>query len=467
MNLVWFRRDLRITDNSALNAAMRTGAPTVALFIATPKQWQQHDLAPIQSDFIVRRLVELNKDLADLNVPLLYLQCDDYVKAAEAVAELAQHIGASALYANQDYEVNEKRRDREVETRLDRLGIESHWLDDKCILPPGSVRNQQGEYFKVFTPFKRSWLKQMMPPVIIAPEPQSLVPSKASWPYFDPQHFVWDHPRQCSKDWFADDRQINAQLQRFCQHRVENYDSERDFPARDGTSGLSAYLAIGALSSRQCLAALFEYRQKNWNEGTQVWLSEIVWREFYQHLMYFEPKLAKGEGFVPWESNIEWYYDDASLRLWQQGATGYPIVDAAMRQLNQTGWMHNRLRMIVASFLTKDLHLDWRCGERYFMSRLIDGDFASNNGGWQWCASTGCDGQPYFRIFNPISQGERFDPDGAFVRHWVPELTKVPNRYIHKPWLWADFEQLDYPSPMVEHKREREITLAAFKLAKG
>jgi deoxyribodipyrimidine photo-lyase len=200
--------------------------------------------------------------------------------------------------------------------------------------------------------------------------------------------------------------------------------------------------------------------------GREVWQSELIWREFYQHLIYFEPKLSKGHSFTMWGDNLVWRNNPAEIEAWKRGRTGYPIIDAAMAQLNNTGWMHNRLRMVVASFLVKDLHVDWRIGEEYFMSNLIDGDYAANNGGWQWCASTGCDGQPYFRIFNPITQGEKFDSDGSFIRRWIPELETVPEQYIHKPWCWPKAKSLSYPSPIVDHKTEREITLALYKNAK-
>jgi deoxyribodipyrimidine photo-lyase len=249
---------------------------------------------------------------------------------------------------------------------------------------------------------------------------------------------------------------------------MPEYHERRDYPAMDMTSRLSPYLTLGIISVRQCLARLHQSQPSHNNAGADTWLSELIWREFYQHLIYFWPEICKGNNFHEWANNLVWNQNGEDwLRKWQSGETGYPIVDAAMRQLNQTGWMHNRLRMIVASFLTKDLHIDWRHGEQYFMRQLIDGDFAANNGGWQWSASTGCDGQPYFRIFNPITQGERFDPHGQFIRQYIPELSAVPDKYIHSPWLWGGVKSLSYPAPIVDHKREREITLGVYKEAKG
>lgn len=242
------------------------------------------------------------------------------------------------------------------------------------------------------------------------------------------------------------------------------YDQARDFPAVAGTSGLSPYLAIGALSSRMCLAGVISAEQ---SRGGTTWKNELLWRDFYHHLMFFIPDLSRQACFHAWGDRLVWDDNPELLAAWQAGETGYPIVDAAMRQLNQTGWMHNRLRMIVASFLTKDLHIDWRHGQAYFMRHLVDGDFPANNGGWQWSASTGCDAQPYFRIFNPVSQGKKFDPGGRFVRAWIPELEAVPDRYVHCPWTWKGSTQSSaYPPPIVDHAKARLVALQRYSQKK-
>ncbi len=260
-------------------------------------------------------------------------------------------------------------------------------------------------------------------------------------------------------------------LRRFCREDVQDYQQQRDFPAVAGTSCLSPYLALGILSPRQCvnrLRAECPEVLENADGGAFIWLNELIWREFYRHLLVAYPRLCQHHPFIGWTDAVIWNHSEQQLIAWQQGRTGYPIVDAAMRQLNETGWMHNRLRMISASFLVKDLLIDWRQGERYFMSQLLDGDLAANNGGWQWAASTGTDAAPYFRIFNPTTQGERFDQDGVFIRRWLPELAAVPDSDIHQPWRWAERQQqsLDYPPPLVEHKQARLATLAAFEAAK-
>ncbi|MFH4733015.1 deoxyribodipyrimidine photo-lyase [Vibrio diabolicus] len=470
MILVWFRRDLRTLDHTALKAALDSGQPVVACFIATPEQWREHHMAPMQADLIARRLEYLNDELESLNVPFLYKEVPSFSDCTEVISEWAKTLEATSVMANIQYEVNERELDAQVSEALASHDIDFELFHDKCVHPPTTVLNKQGEYFKVFTPFKRAWLTQFQMPTVTKPQEQAPLSSKILEqlePIRFSSDFTFSYPRESSENWFTSTNDVLKQLREFARERSDAYKEDRDFPAIDGTSQLSPYLAIGVLSPRQCIARLYaENQQNDLTEGKATWLSEIIWREFYQHLLVFEPKLVKGKGFIDWEDKIQWSYDEQAFERWKAGATGYPIVDAAMRQLNQTGWMHNRLRMVVASFLTKDLHIDWRWGEAYFMSKLVDGDFAANNGGWQWSASTGCDGQPYFRIFNPISQGEKFDSDGQFVRHWVPEIKSVPNKYIHKPWTWEGFSLLEYHKPMVDHKTEREITLRLFKSAK-
>lgn len=468
MKLVWLRRDLRSVDNGALNQAITSGEPVCTLFIATPEQWHSHDMAPVQADLIYRRLFALQQELQALNIPLMYQEVADFNQAAHKVAEIAQQLGAGQVLANRDHELNEQQRDALSAELLQQRGIDWQLLDDKCVLAPGTVLNKQGEYFKVFTPFKRAWLTQFTPPRIQATSKAALwTPdnSVAEQVWSESQPFSF--PRCDSSEWPVEFDALRQRLRSFCQEQMDDYKKWRDFPARASTSTLSPYLAIGALSARQCIARIYaESEMGELSEGAQTWLSELIWREFYQHLLVFEPRLSKSQDFLDWGARLEWWHDDDKFRRWCEGKTGYPIVDAAMRQLNQTGWMHNRLRMVVASFLTKDLHIDWRLGERYFMQHLIDGDYAANNGGWQWCASTGCDGQPYFRIFNPITQSERFDPDGRFIRQWVEELAQVPVEYIHAPWRWSGVNSLLYPQPVVDHKAEREVTLRLYKEAK-
>ncbi|WP_456295177.1 deoxyribodipyrimidine photo-lyase [Vibrio sp. AK197] len=468
MNLVWLRRDLRVEDNRALYEALQTHQPVTALYIATPEQWQQHHMAPIQADLIVRRLGALRDDLDALNIPLLYQEVADFNQAAQVVSEFAEKLKAHTVWVNREYELNEQRRDALCEQLLERRSIDFKSFHDKCALYPGQVVNQQQKYFKVFTPFKKAYLKQFYSQSlnVLKPSagPDHTLPDTLHSARFTLES-TFSYSRQSSEQWPVKTDEVIHRLRRFCAEDADDYHQQRDLPAYPGTSCLSPYLAIGALSVRQCFARL-AYGLPSLTEGREVWQSELIWREFYQHLLWFEPKLSRGEPFLDWGRRLTWHHNDSDFEAWKQGNTGYPIVDAAMRQLNSTGWMHNRLRMIVASFLIKDLHINWRHGEDYFMQHLIDGEYAANNGGWQWCASTGCDGQPYFRIFNPVTQGERFDPDGEFVRHWIPELSEIPDKFVHQPWKWDRVNLLSYPAPIVDHKSEREITLELYKQAK-
>lgn len=465
MKLMLFNRDLRTIDNTALIAAIDGVTPVVACFIIAPQQWAEHDLAPIQADLIFRRLRELENELSALNIPLLVASADNFDGANQWLVELCTKHDIGDIYLNRDYEFNERQRVEQLELLAATNGISVNAFHDKCMLLPGSVLNKQGGYFKVFTPFRKAWQNQFSRAEVVKPPVSA--PCTADFQGLSSLEECFTYPRQDSRQYHVSTDSILTRLRQFSDESVRNYHNERDIPAIDGTSQLSPYLAIGALSVRQCIARLYyDAEGEPLSEGAQVWLSELIWREFYQHLTHFEPKLSKHKGYLEWEKGLRWPGEDVWFDRWCEGKTGYPIVDAAMQQLNQTGWMHNRLRMIVASFLTKDLNIDWRRGERYFMSKLVDGDFAANNGGWQWCASTGCDGQPYFRIFNPITQGERFDSQGEFVRTWLPELRDVPNKFIHKPWTWPHFGDVAYPAPIVDHKTQREITLALYKEAK-
>ncbi|UYM56838.1 deoxyribodipyrimidine photo-lyase [Leclercia adecarboxylata] len=465
-HLVWFRADLRIHDNLALAAACRDKhARVLALFIATPQQWREHAMAPRQAAFLHAHLNDLQQQLADRNIPLLYAQVADFAAQGEKVAQLCAEHEVTHLFYNYQYELNEQQRDRQLERALQEVICQG--FDDSVILPPGSVMTGSHEMYKVFTPFKNAWLRRLkegLPECAAAPavrEGEKVTPAALDF----------DYPQQpFDTDLFpASEREAIARLRQFCQQGAGEYEAQRDFPAIEGTSRLSACLALGVLSPRQCLHRLLAEQPEALEGGPgAVWLNELIWREFYRHLMTYHPDLCKYRPFIRWTDNIEWQSDDVQLKAWQEGQTGYPIVDAAMRQLNETGWMHNRLRMITASFLVKDLLIDWRAGERYFISQLIDGDLAANNGGWQWAASTGTDAAPYFRIFNPTTQGQKFDSDGVFIRRWLPELATVPDKAIHDPWIWADKQgvTLAYPRPVVDHKQARVATLAAYEAAR-
>ncbi|PSW20179.1 deoxyribodipyrimidine photo-lyase [Photobacterium sanctipauli] len=480
IGLVWFRHDLRVVDNTALIKASEKCNRLVALYTPTPMQWHEHNVSPMQANLIERRLIVLKEQLKQLNIPLIMVEVPDFNSLPQVILELVGELNIKHVFCNKQYEWNENKRDSQVAQLLANNMVRFTSFDDSCVIPPLKVLTKKGEAFKVFTPFKREWLnlfrhqsQQSARPYPV-PEPLDAPPLEVeqldNQKYQHSGRIKLTYPFAETMLWPVDEEAIRQRLVTFCIEKAADYHQNRDIPSIDGTSCLSPYLALGMLSPRQCIAALMaEYPEclEYPDEGAFTWLNEIIWREFYRHLMVAFPKLSRNQPFQPWTSKVPWAHSEDHLRAWQQGRTGFPIVDAAMRQLLATGWMHNRLRMITASFFTKDLLLHWHIGEQWFMSHLIDGDLASNNGGWQWAASTGTDAQPYFRVFNPTTQGERFDPKGEFIRTWVHELKDVPDKYIHQPHNWPQAETLDYPKPIVDHKAARLMAIDVFKKAKG
>lgn len=462
--LVWLRNDLRCFDNAAIFAAQQTGLPVVAIYIATPLTWQQHSMAPIKQDLQRRRVLQMHTELAEYGIPLLAIEGSHYSQCALILKELCLQ-GAVSLFAQREYELREQQRDATVERCLTEIGVDCHFIDNQCRFAPGTVLSKTGDVYKVFTPFKKTWLgkfRELGVQCYAKPQVQQRVqvPLPAALQPMQPGD-------QSSAAYPVVEAEILQLLRTFCRERVQDYQTARDFPARPGTSGLSAYLVIGVISAQQAMARLqLEAGDALWQEqsGAAVWLSELIWREFYKHILVAYPELIKHQPFQKDTAAIQWGNNTTWFQRWCEGQTGYPIVDAAMRQLNQTGWMHNRLRMIVASFLVKDLQIDWRWGEAYFMSKLIDGDFAANNGGWQWAASTGTDAAPYFRIFNPVTQSERFDPNGEFIRKMLPELATISTKHIH--WPHPLPMSVSYAKPVVDHAKARLRTLDMFNAVK-
>lgn len=462
--LVWLRNDLRCFDNAALFAAQQTGLPVVAVYIATPQTWLQHQMAAMKQDLLRRRIVQMQRELAEYAIPLLAIEGSDYQSCASQLAAVCQ-LGGVSLFAQREYELREQQRDERVVSCLAGMGIDCHFIDNQCRFAPGTVLSKTGDTYKIFTPFKKTWLgkfRELGVQCYAKPMQQQSIAIRLPSPL--KTMYSGD---DSSAAYPVAEAEILQMLRHFCRERVQDYQVARDFPARPGTSGLSAYLAIGVISAQQAMARLqLEAGDSLWHEqsGAAVWLSELIWREFYKHILVTYPDLIKHQPFQKDTLAIRWGNNQSWFQRWCDGQTGYPIVDAAMRQLNQTGWMHNRLRMIVASFLVKDLQIDWRWGEAYFMSKLIDGDFAANNGGWQWAASTGTDAAPYFRIFNPVTQSERFDPKGEFIRQMVPELAAISTKHIH--WPHPLPMSVQYAKPVVDHAKARIRTLEMFNAVK-
>ncbi|WP_404415437.1 deoxyribodipyrimidine photo-lyase [Marinospirillum sp.] len=480
--LVWYRADLRSHDNPALveacRAASTQGKAVIAVFLVTPQQWLEHGLGSNQAHFLLRNLESLSQQLNALNIPLKFLETPDFQGVPQKLTDFCAQHQISDVYCNQQYEWNERQRDRAVAQKLSESGAQLHTFTDQVIFSPGQLLTGKGDYYTVFTPFYRNWISQLS-----SAQLQPLPPPAKQFPgpiKPDPLPELPDFPtpeQPLQKLWAAGENTALQALNEFCEEGLRDYASLRDQPALKGTSGLSAWLALGVLSPRQCLTAAWqasEGRIMDKNTGAGVWVSELVWREFYRHLLVGFPRISHGKAFKPETEKLAWRSLEQpevqqQFQAWQEGQTGFPLVDAAMRQLNQTGWMHNRLRMLTAMFLSKHLLIDWRLGEAYFAEKLVDWDLAANNGGWQWAASTGTDAVPYFRLFNPYSQSQRFDPEGEFIRRWVPELKHLNSKQIHQPPVDKTdlFAESSYPQPIIDLKAARERVMQAFQAIKN
>lgn len=470
MNLIWFRQDLRVRDNTALMEANRHGN-TCAVVILSPEQWKLHDDAVIKIDFYLRQLKSLESELKQFNIPLVVEIVPQWDDVPARLLTFAKKYQITAIHANIEIGVNELNRDAQVQTLLESHQVTVEYYHDRTIFPLGSIRNKTHQPYQVFGAYKRACyeiLNISVPQPLAVPkvQPHELIQRFHTSKIPSIHDFYPD--AQIKYQWPVGESFALQMLEKFVDENLEPYKQQRDFPNIDATSQLSPYLNLGIVSIRQCMAAIFSRSNGNfhlYSDGQQTWLDELLWREFYQHILFDFPRLSKYQPFNLNTSNVSWRDAPDELNAWKFGQTGIPIVDAGIRQMLQTGWMHNRVRMIVAMFLSKNLLIDWRKGEQWFMQHLIDGDLAANNGGWQWCASTGTDAVPYFRIFNPISQSQKFDSQGNYIRKWVPELAHLDAKIIHEPYAKNPNLKLNYPKPIVDLKMSRQRALAAFKSA--
>jgi deoxyribodipyrimidine photo-lyase len=458
--LFWHRRDLRISDNIGLDQARKNSPKIIGFFCLDPEILNSDTIAPARVKYLIGCLQELETNYQKLGSKLLITKG----KPTLQIPKLATTLQAKAVYWNQDIEPYARQRDQQVKEALIEQGIETQSFWDQLLHFPGEILPKTSNFYTVYTPFWNNWHKQPKAKPVPTLETCELLTEltenllkKAEiipLPTSEKLGFSWDNPLLLQPGETA----AKNQLESFCDQGIFNYQQERNFPGIEGTSQLSAALKFGAIGIRtiweKSLKAMEFSRSEETLNSIITWQKELAWREFYQHALYFLPELAEKpyrENFenFPWENNEE-YFD-----AWCQGKTGYPIVDAAMRQLNETGWMHNRCRMIVASFLTKDLLIDWRWGEKYFMQKLYDGDLAANNGGWQWSASCGLDPKP-LRIFNPATQSQNFDPEGEYIRLWIPELSSGETEYLVTGKIPPlECHNLGYPLPIVEHRKQQ------------
>jgi deoxyribodipyrimidine photo-lyase len=471
--LMWFRRDLRVDDNAALWRALRTCREVVCVFVFDQAILDSLPRADRRVEFIRESLVELGAELRALGGGLIVR----HAVAEDEIPELAHALDVQAVFANRDDEPAAIARDAKVFGALANAGITFHTAKDQVVFERDEVLTKVGQPYTVFTPYKRAWLAKL-DDFYLKPYPsrgyaESLIapPVRYDAPVPSLQDIGFEATNLRALE-IPTGAQGGAALFEDFFDRIDRYDAARNFPAVRGPSYLSVHLRFGTVSIRQ-LASVAHQLSLQGNAGAATWLSELIWRDFYFQILAHNPHLSEGKSFRPEYDRIIWHHGkhaDMLFNAWCQGRTGYPLIDAAMAQINQSGYMHNRLRMVVASFLCKDLGLDWRRGEAYFALHLNDFELSSNNGGWQWASSSGCDAQPYFRIFNPVTQSERFDPEGKFIRRYLPQLAPLSNKVIHAPWTASPVELEaagltlgeQYPKPMVDHAEARDRTLQRY-----
>jgi deoxyribodipyrimidine photo-lyase len=460
--LHWFRNDLRLQDNTALGALVTLAEEWLPVFVLDPRIAGTRVGMP-RNRFLLDCLARLSRDLEKRGVPLLVREG----RPEDELPKLMHETGASLLSFNKDATPFARLRDAAVRRAVERGGGGVMARLDRVVFRSSEIRSASGGAYSVYSPYRKTWWKRWLEdpryPVRLGRVPPP-IPGFSADRIPDPRELGLE-AGGCDVP-TGGEAAARRRLARFLETAAGRYHEDRDRPDRDGTSRLSPYLRFGVLSVRECFERAQEaaHLEPGLQQGVAKWLDELVWREFYSAILEEHPRVLR-ESYRREYDALVWNDDPRGFEAWCEGHTGYPIIDAGMRQLRATGWMHNRVRMIVASFLTKDLLIDWREGERFFFERLVDGDPASNNGGWQWAASTGTDAQPYFRIFNPVAQGRRWDPEGRYVRHWVPELRELPDPHVHAPWESGLPD--GYPPPLVDHAERRELALERYRSARA
>ena len=459
-NLFIFSNDLRLEDNAALYNASLGRNGLEALFLFNKDKWQLHYESPLKIKFQLNNLEIIKEELDNLNINLRVLspKLDDENKL---ILEEALKINASKVFINTEYGFNEKQRDENLrkllaDNRIDLIEF------DSSIINPKKIVTGAGTYFKVFTPYSRSFREELNKEHLqcfpVPVKQQTKIGDSDEIPNFELENEL---KRNALKLYEPGEKAAIEILENFFENKISDYKVARDFPAQDSTSKLSVYLSSGIISAKKCVSKLLEISEDTPGTGEYSWFNEIIWREFYKYIIFHYPRVSMRKSFNEKYDQVIWRDDEEDFIAWTKGETGFPIIDAAMKQLLNIGWMHNRLRMIVAMFLSKNLLIDWRRGEEFFMQNLIDGDHASNVGGWQWSASTGVDAAPYFRIFNPITQSEKFDKEGLFLKHYLPNLEGLSSKEIHNPDIELR-KELNYPMPITDLSSSRKRAIEVF-----
>jgi deoxyribodipyrimidine photo-lyase len=479
--MMWFRRDLRLQDNKALFFALQRSKKVHAVFILDKDILSHLPAYDRRVEFITESLRALDESIRSVSKRATSGLIVQFASAAQAIPQLAIQLGVDAVFANHDDEPQSLERDAVVRGRLAQKGIHFETHKDHVIFERSEVLTLSGTPYGVFTPYKNAWLKKLLPeqikPLNASPLYDRFSPRDAALCRSVPSLEDIGFQKTNLSELHLPIGELGAQaLIKDFKPRLGLYKDSRDFPAVKGPSYLSTHLRFGTVSIRELVALSWPQSQQG-DPGAATWLSELVWRDFYHQILHHHPRVVTG-AFKPEYDRIQWESGAQAKKLfkaWCEGETGYPLVDAAMKQINQTGYMHNRLRMVVASFLVKDLGIDWKWGEAYFAAHLNDFDLAANNGGWQWASSSGCDAQPYFRIFNPITQSEKFDPEGKFIKKYLPQFKDWPSKALHAPWLAAPKGEVlkgvqmgkDYPMPIIDHAQARESTLKRYAVVKN
>ncbi|NCP98045.1 deoxyribodipyrimidine photo-lyase [archaeon] len=469
-SLFWFRRDLRLEDNTALYNALNNSDSVACVFVFDKSILEELSKNDLRVDFLWNCLNNLKKELRFLGSDLIIAH--DYPE--NIIPIIADKYKVTSVYCNEDYEPNARKRDETIAQLLESKNIGFLSYKDHVIFAKDEILNNQGQTYTVFTQYSNAWKKKFKNSLIKDMNNEELFNKLAKFNAKDLisiEELGFSHTHVSKMKIGFSNKEASSLLNTFIEKRIKNYKITRDFPSISGCSYLSVHNRFGTISIRKVLREALSFREQNINakESVDAWVGELIWRDFYFQLIYNHPRVIyepfQGD-FIdfPWENDME------NFQKWCDGETGYPLVDAAMKQLNNTGYMHNRLRMVVASFLTKHLLVDYRLGEQYFAAKLLDFDLSANNGGWQWAASTGCDSQPYFRIFNPILQSEKFDPEGKFIKKMLPVFSLIDKKYIHNPSEFKDELKMlginlgiEYPIPIVNHKQARQRTLSIFK----